>query len=417
MSTISVKKAPEAYTVVPFFVTAAIFFFAFSILYSLTGSQIINHYFQPKVLTLVHTLALGWATMIILGAAYQLIPVIFEEHLHQPKLAFLSYLCLMIGTCLLLPCFWFFAIGKIMIVAGCLIVASSLLYFYILYQTIKKAKSSLELHIYFLFSAFWFCFTTIAGLLLVLNLQYSFINKNHLELLKLHAHAGIVGWFLLLVFGAGAKLIPMFILGKSTRTKLLKYAAILLNIGLILFLINGYKNEVTFNSIIFGLIIFSGVLCWLIYIISCFKNRARKKIDIPMRHSTISIICLLLAFASLPFVLSHNHGQWITLYAVFIFLGWLTGIILGMTYKTLPFIIWNIKYTNQNGKPKAPMPKDLYNSTILSIQYYVYIACLLVTSIAVFSSYHWIMMASTVLWIVLAVSYLTNVLIIVFTKK
>jgi len=254
------------------------------------------------------------------------------------------------------------------------------------------------------------------GYMLILP-QYSFINKNHLELLKLHAHAGIVGWFLLLVFGAGAKLIPMFILGKSTRTKLLKYAAILLNIGLILFLINGYKNEVTFNSIIFGLIIFSGVLCWLIYIISCFKNRARKKIDIPMRHSTISIICLLLAFASLPFVLSHNHGQWITLYAVFIFLGWLPGIILGMTYKTLPFIIWNIKYTNQNGKPKAPMPKDLYNSTILSIQYYVYIACLLITSIAVFSSYNWIMIASAVLWIILAISYLTNVLIIVFTKK
>lgn len=417
MSTLSIKKAPEAYAVIPFFVTAALFFFVFSILYSITGMQLLDHHFQPKVLALVHTLALGWVTMIILGAAYQLIPVIFEQDLYSPKLAFLSYLLLTLGTCLLLHCFWQFGIGKVMIFAGSLIVISALLYFYILYQTIKNKNNAIELNIFFLFSAFWFCFTTIAGLLLAINLQHSFLTKNHLELLKLHAHAGIVGWFLLLVLGAGAKLIPMFILGKSTHTILLKIASLLINIGLLLYLINGFRSGVTTSSITYGIIVFLGFLCWLIYIGDCFKNRARKKIDIPMRHSLISIVCLLLAFLSIPLVLSQTHGKWVTLYAVFIFLGWLTGIILGMTYKTLPFIIWNIKYKDQNGMPKTPLPKDLYNSKILNLQYYTYIASLTVTSAAVFLQNKWLLLLSACLWICLAICYLYNVLKIVLFKK
>lgn len=90
MTLSSTDNATKGYVVVPFFATAAVFFLVFSILLLLTGSQILGHYFQPRVLAIVHTLALGWGTMIIFGAAYQLVPVIFEHTLFAPKLAFFS---------------------------------------------------------------------------------------------------------------------------------------------------------------------------------------------------------------------------------------------------------------------------------------------------------------------------------------
>ncbi|WP_353134714.1 hypothetical protein [Pseudopedobacter sp.] len=409
MADISINKAPQGYVVIPFFITAAFFFLAFSVLLLTTGSQIWGHYFQPKVLAIVHTLALGWGTMIIFGAAYQLVPVIFERSLSHPKLAFLSYLFLTSGTCLLIHCFWNFNIGWMMIMAGSFITLSSYLYFYIVWMTTKDSVHSFELNLYFMLSAFWFCFTTTVGLLLAINLAYPYIEKNHLDILKLHAHIGIVGWFMQLIFGAGAKMIPMFLLGKSKKRKLLYSSIILINLGLLLFLADGYKNQVSMRSLVFGGMIFSGSVCWLIYIMDCFQSRARKHVDIAMRHVLISIVCLLLAFVNLPWVINQEAGNWVSLYVVWIFLGWITGIILGMTFKTLPFIIWNIRYKDLNGSPHFPMPKDLYSQRLLQMQYYTFILSILFTAIALAFKSHVLFEIVTWFWVVLSVVYMLNV--------
>jgi hypothetical protein len=51
-------------------------------------------------------------------------------------------------------------------------------------------------------------------------------------------------------------------------------------------------------------------------------------------------------------------------YGFIIFFGWITAIILGMTFKTLPFIIWNKVYHRLAGKGKTPNPKDLFSNRI-----------------------------------------------------
>src|SRR5690606_7695162 len=82
--------------------------------------------------------------------------------------------------------------------------------------------------------------TTAIGLLLAVNLAYPFFSYNHLEVLKLHAHAGLAGWFLQLITGVSIKLIPMFLLGKSAKTTLLKGAFSFQNLGLLGFLFDQY---------------------------------------------------------------------------------------------------------------------------------------------------------------------------------
>jgi len=43
--------------------------------------ELAGHYYHPRVLALTHTVTLGWITMSILGASYQLIPVVLERSL------------------------------------------------------------------------------------------------------------------------------------------------------------------------------------------------------------------------------------------------------------------------------------------------------------------------------------------------
>ena len=62
------------------------------------GDDLASTYMTPKVLSIAHVLILGWVTMIIFGALYQLIPVVMEVKLYSEKLAMASFITLGIGT-------------------------------------------------------------------------------------------------------------------------------------------------------------------------------------------------------------------------------------------------------------------------------------------------------------------------------
>ncbi|MGH7300489.1 MAG: hypothetical protein ACREJE_08765, partial [Candidatus Rokuibacteriota bacterium] len=39
------------------------------------GPELTGHYYHPRLLALTHTVTLGWVTLAIMGASYQLIPI------------------------------------------------------------------------------------------------------------------------------------------------------------------------------------------------------------------------------------------------------------------------------------------------------------------------------------------------------
>lgn len=416
MADIFVNKAPKELAVIPFYGTAALFFILLCILLFCSALELTGHYFNPPILAIVHTAALGWGTMVIFGAAYQLLPVICERELFSTRMAFVSYLLLTAGTCGMIWCFWKFDMGWLMILSGACVTCSSYLYTFNLYRTANDSnKSQVQQH-FLLLSAFWLCFTTTVGLLLAINLRYTFIPRNHLDILKLHAHAGIAGWFLQLICGVGAKLIPMFLLGKSKKTWLLYAALIFQNVGLIAFLADGYFNPVSLRMLMYGILVALGTACWLLYIIDTYRHRARKKLDLLMKQTGLSFLCLSLAFMSIPIILVSSQTKWTALYGTFIFLGWITGIILGKTFKTLPFIVWNKRYKNLNGKAKIPMPKQLYHEGLITYQYYLYLSALVLLSIGIFLKQSFLLQATGILWITVSLLYGYNVFRVIFHK-
>jgi len=91
------------------------------------------------------------------------------------------------------------------------------------------------------------------------------------------------------------------------------------------------------------------------------KNRIKRPIDVTLKFSGLSFINLILTIIALLLILvwpPFRHGQ--IAYGILAILGWITALALGMTFKTLPFIVWNNHYKNLNGKGKIPLPKELY---------------------------------------------------------
>lgn len=416
MAEINIGKAPSNSAVLPFYATAAVAFAVLCILLQLSAASLTQHYFSPHLLTIVHTAALGWGTMIIFGAAYQLLPVICEKDLFSSPLAYISWYFLTIGVALLTWSFWDFTTGTIMITGGSMIVIAAIMYFINVYRTGGICKRYNIQKLFIVSSAFWLLFTVVVGLLLAINLSHPFFEKDHLQILKLHAHAGLAGWFLQLITGVSTKLVPMFLLAKSSKNKLLNVAYILQNAGLILFLADAYFLGYSTRAIIYAALVVAGIICWILYLYDAYKHRVRKKIDFQMKHTFVSIFCLLLAIVLIPVIHFSKGTQWTILYGTLLFMGWITSIILGMTFKTLPFIIWNAHYKNLSGKVKVPMPKHLYDESLVTYQFWSFIAALIVLALGIVLQQILIIRLGLGLWIIVAAIYFYNVLKIFLHK-
>lgn len=135
-----------------------------------------------------------------------------------------------------------------------------------------------------------------------------------------------------------------------------------------------------------------------------------------MKQTFFSFLCLLLSVSLLPVVYFSKGTQWSLLYGTLLFLGWITNIILGMTFKTLPFIVWNDHYKMLSGKVKVPLPKQLYNEKLLPWQFRSTIAALVSLSVGIIFHQLWIIQIALGLWIVVAVLYNWNVFKVLMHK-
>jgi len=87
MSTLNSNNAPDASVVKPHFIFGSLALFILSIMIIIADSNLLGSYFDNKVIAITHMAVLGWAVMIVFGALYQLIPVVFETSLYSEKLA------------------------------------------------------------------------------------------------------------------------------------------------------------------------------------------------------------------------------------------------------------------------------------------------------------------------------------------
>lgn len=366
--------------VLPFYGYAAIAFLIATVILFLSAGDITKHYFHPHTLAITHIMALGWGTMMILGASHQLVPVLIEGKLYSNTLASASFIFAAVGIPLLVYGFYVFDMGLHTRCGGILIVLAIISYLFNLAVSMAKSKQE-NVQAFFIFTAaLWLLATAIVGLLLLYNFTYPLLPQSSLHYLPLHAHIGIAGWFLLLVIGVGSRLIPMFLISKYNNILQLWWIYGLINGGLLAFVfIFLYADSKSLLGIpllaVAAAIALFGNFCF-----NCYQQRIRKKVDEQMKVSLLSVLMMLLPVTFLVIILillilsPKENISLIMSYGFIIFFGWITAIILGMTFKTLPFIVWNKVYHHLAGKGKTPNPKDLFSNRVFKWMSVFYIA-------------------------------------------
>lgn len=387
MNGLQTNNAPSSSVVIPHFIFGGICLLILAILLILADTNLLQAYFNTKLLAITHIAVLGWASMIVFGALYQLIPVVFETALYSEKLAKITFWFSAISVLFLSYSFWIGSYVKLLPIAAIAMFLSLLLFVLNVGLTYKRATLKNIKSTFVITAVLWLLVTELIGTLIALNFKFNFLSEVHLHYLKIHATVGLIGWFVLLIIGVGSTLIPMFLISHELKEKKLKFSYIFINAGLILAVTNWFLIQNNYVDYFIPLLIIGGILFFVSFIYDSYKKRLRKKLDVGMQYSMLAIVTLFVPFVLIGFIVLNASFEIeffyriITFYGFSIIFGLITTLILGQTYKTLPFIIWLNTYKKLVGKSKTPLPRELYSEKIAGIQfvlYFVFIACFIV---------------------------------------
>lgn len=375
--------APPFKIVAKYFIAAIIDFVILNFLLMLNYKDITGFYFQPKILAITHLLTLGWISMTIFGAMFQLVPVVLETKLFSEKLADIQFWVFLLGVIGLVTGFWNFDTGLHLNASAILLNIAILIFAINMIGTFIHVKKWNVTGWYLIAALIYLIITAIAGFLLSYNLWHPYITINHLQYLKLHAEVAVIGWVTMVVMGVAYKLIPMFTLSHGYSMKSSKWAFWLINIGLVgINTFFHFKNNVI-EILVSTLFIAAGIAFFLFQVYLIYKNRLRKKRDIGIKYSVFSFYMLgIVTLFGLIFSFTDLSGI-PNIYLIFgylVFYGYLSMLIVGQMYKIVPFLAWYHKYSSKVGLEPVPMLKDMFNEKYALTSYYLMTTAIITTT-------------------------------------
>ncbi len=426
---LSTQNAPSPKVVLPHFVFGAVSFTVSAIVMILyAGDLLLPFHLNAKMLVLTHVTVLGFLTTLIFGALYQLIPVVMEVKLFSEKLAKITFYLFITGVVILVITFWeaTFDAGQNWLwfeISGTLILTAVTLF---VINTLKSAaKSTVKTrgNVFVKAAIIYLLLTVSLAITMIINFAVPFLPVSVIDLLKMHMHLGLVGWFMFLVIGVSSKLMPMFLIIHKLPEKLLDYSYYFLNGGLILLVLVLSFYPAQWAMVLSGALMLTGIVLYLKYIRYAFKHRFRKNLDTGMKYSAVAYFIFVLVLAAGVVALLFP-GFWGMLsihidvvYGMSFVLGFLTALVLSQTYKTLPFIIWLDKYQSKVGKHKVPLPHELYSETVAKIHMKTFVIAFLFLIAGELAGLKWLIQAAGAMYLITAVLYNYNVFKMVLHKE
>jgi len=372
-------------------------FFAASIFGILTGFLILLYkmdIFDPSsigALTITHTLTLGVMASFMLGALFQMLPVIAGVVLKAPtRGSLIVQIPFVLGTISLLFAFNLTSQHLLYPIASILLGGSLFGAIVMMLSKLLKVSNHSASSRGMIVALISLAITISLALYLTSSLSGYTDGRYYLIFKTLHYHFGLFGWITLLIFSISFQVIEMFYVTPPYPNVVSKYLAIIIFIMLIiampLELI--YPQISTVVTIIFSsLMIYFAVLT--LYRLS---QRKRPIADATMWFWRLGLGSLIVSMSLVVLYLYLPHRVIANISSI-TFVTFALSVVFAMFYKIVPFLTWF--HLNAQGYYKAPMmhevihPKTakkhfwIHLSTVVSLllspinEYFIYIAGIL----------------------------------------
>lgn len=321
----------------------------------------VGSYLSPQVTAATHFFTLGWITTSIMGALYQLFPVVLTQQVRWPRLAGLTL--------------WVYAPGLAVFVAGLLagapgmtvVGAAALAVGILMFLTnLAGTLASVEKR-----DVTWWALALAGGFLFLImvvgaalayNLRWPFMEEVRLAALGTHIHVALVGWVLLVMVGVGQRLLPMFLLSHGADERPGRWAVALLASGALLLFALHHTPGAWARWLPAGLILL-GVAAFLAQARAFFRTSKRPSLDPGMRMAGAALALLGVGAAAgvALRVQGFTSPRLATAYVALLVLG-VSLFVAAHYYKILPFLVWYHRFGPLAGKQPVPRVADLFSA-------------------------------------------------------
>ena len=313
---------------------------------------------SPSGWLYVHWLILGWATMIAMGAVYQLISVVLQRDVFSRRLGYIQFGVYTAGSLGLLAGFAFFRVQWIALFAV-LALIGILLFVLNIGVTIVQAARWNAITLSSASALLYLLLTGLVGLLMGLNFAFGLWPAWHDRLFFTHIWMGTVGWFGLLITGFSYKMLPMFYLAHGLSDRVPRIVLFLWNAavlaGIAFFLAGDPAAGITVSLGLLALAFFA----YNVYVTQVRQARHKKNPGngvLASVYSTRALAVVTVATFIFMGILPEQAADERTLVTIaWAYLwGWVALTILGYLAKIVPFLWWTHKYGPRAGKGRTP---------------------------------------------------------------
>ncbi|MGG3455909.1 MULTISPECIES: hypothetical protein [Paenibacillus] len=311
----------------------------------------------------VHLFVLGWATMLAMGAVYQLINVILQSNLYSERLGYIHYALFSVGLFGLL---FGFIQGDTYWIGGFATVAFSgiVLFVWNMAATLRRAGTWNAITISTACAVLYLLLTGLSGMAMGINFATGLYNNLHENLFGTHIWLGTLGWFGLLITGFSYKLLPMFYLSHDYPTRLEYVVLGFWNAGVLLGATSFLFGLPTGYKIAALLLIVLAVLSFNVHLLQIRSKRHKRSpgAGIEWTVTGSQIFAIFAVVFAIRALVSPEHllDSRTVLTVGWVYLGcWVSFTVLGYMSKIVPFLWWTHKYGKQAGRPGTPLLADL----------------------------------------------------------
>ena len=245
---------------------------------------------SPQTLLLVHTIVLGWLTILLSGALFQFVPVLVARPLHSNTLPLPTLICMVSGIALLLagfahlgstsaPMFPFFA------VASALLAVAFALLLWNLALTLWKARPWALPARFVVVGLCSVALTVAFGIVFALVLGGHSSNLIMVRLfaqgLPIHVALGLGGWLTLTAIGVSYRLLAMFMLAPE-QARLSSRIGWRAGLGAVITITVGGTIAILSNQgfslvlVIAAALALIAIACYAIDVVHMYRKRQRR---------------------------------------------------------------------------------------------------------------------------------------------
>jgi len=328
-------------------------------------------------LAVTHLFTLGLGGFVVMGALYQMAPVLLYSHLFSERMADVHFGVHAIGLTLMVV--GFLGFNTVLIsTGGGLVLTGAVLFVINLGITLRRAERWNWHGAFMPVSVLSFLSTLTWGFILALNQRYNLFGEVEGAALNGHLTLGFLGWFSLMIVNVGLKLFPMFAPAKVLPARPVAVTAGSLAAGVLAMLAGLWLGR---PLLWIGMVLAAASLLSYVVLISItYLHRRTGPLDFSIRFSLTAAYLMIPAVLALPWA----NREW-RAGLVFLFgLGFVGGTILGMLLRIIPFMVWLHRFRNRTHKlEKIPFLHELFQPRLAWTAYLTWFPAAVLISLGV----------------------------------